>query len=332
MFFSIIIPTYNPNKYLPAALQAIATNKCIDDIEVIISDDISTEPFDDVLAQFPMLHIRVIQNDKHYGFPRPGRQHGLEEVQGEWICFQDQDDYFCDYTFDKVREYIIKNHIQNTLYTGVEHHSNDDESVSYTPMDIYTHGKFFELSFLRKNNINYDKLIYSEDINFTRKIILTCIKNNIEPNIWEESFYIWVKSKGSISQQETYHCAVISDTIQSTFVPIVQMIQHESLTGAQMYTIYDMGMHDLLSFYFYSQTANNDEEKEILKTKMKETLQPYIPIFLSYLEIDIKELKSILTSNKVEYTLIRNMTAEQYPFIEYMTIYDWIDEYIAPLV
>jgi hypothetical protein len=67
-------------------------------------------------------------------------------------------------------------------------------------MDIYTHGKFFELSFLRKNNINYDKLIYSEDINFTRKIILTCIKNNIEPNIWEESFYIWIKSKGSISQ------------------------------------------------------------------------------------------------------------------------------------
>jgi hypothetical protein len=50
------------------------------------------------------------------------------------------------------------------------------------------------------------------------------------------------------------------------------MIQHESLTGAQMYTIYDMGMHDLLSFYFYSQTANDDEEKEILKTKMKETL------------------------------------------------------------
>jgi glycosyltransferase involved in cell wall biosynthesis len=49
MFFSIIVPTYNPRKFLPKLLDSIATNKILDDIEIILSDDLSTEPFDDIV-------------------------------------------------------------------------------------------------------------------------------------------------------------------------------------------------------------------------------------------------------------------------------------------
>ena len=47
MFFSVIIPTYNPKKYLNNILESITKSDCMDDIEVIISDDCSTEDFSD---------------------------------------------------------------------------------------------------------------------------------------------------------------------------------------------------------------------------------------------------------------------------------------------
>ena len=63
MFFSIIIPTYNPNTCLTKLLESIDSNYCIDDIEIIISDDCSTESFDDLLTPFSHLNIRKIVND-----------------------------------------------------------------------------------------------------------------------------------------------------------------------------------------------------------------------------------------------------------------------------
>lgn len=82
MLFSIVVPIYNPGDCLKRLLTSIDTNYCIDDIEVILSDDLSTEPFDDLIEDFNNLTIKIIKNDKHYGFPRAGRQHGLEEAKG----------------------------------------------------------------------------------------------------------------------------------------------------------------------------------------------------------------------------------------------------------
>jgi len=37
--FTVVIPTYNPNHYLLELLKSIENNKCINEIEIIISDD-----------------------------------------------------------------------------------------------------------------------------------------------------------------------------------------------------------------------------------------------------------------------------------------------------
>lgn len=332
MFFSIIIPTYNPKKYLAKALQAIATNKCIDNIEVIISDDISTEPFDDVLAQFPMLHIKVIQNDKHYGFPRPGRQHGLEEAQGEWICFQDQDDTFCDQIFDTIYHYIKQKDIHHVLYGNVNFIHDDGSAVTIEATDVYTHGKFFEKKFLEANKISYTETRYSEDIIFTRKLMIALVLNDLSPNILNTFVYNWMQVQTSLSHTKNYTIIAAADTMQYTFGLTTSVLNTVNLNVNQVYRLYDICMHDILLFYFFTQTAKNDEEKAIFDKYVRNILVPYAAVFIKALDIDVQELKDILTSNIDEYNVLRITTSEQTPFIEYMTIYDWMDKYFAPLV
>jgi len=61
--FSIIIPTYNPNKYLPILLNSINMNNCLNEIEVIIVDDLSTESFDEIIKQYNKITIRKYSNE-----------------------------------------------------------------------------------------------------------------------------------------------------------------------------------------------------------------------------------------------------------------------------
>lgn len=76
MLFSIIIPTYNPGEYLDRMLASINRNFCIQDMEIILADDCSDEDLNIYKEHYPELTIHIIKNDKHYGFPRHGRQNG----------------------------------------------------------------------------------------------------------------------------------------------------------------------------------------------------------------------------------------------------------------
>ena len=332
MFFSIIIPTYNPKKYLPKIFQSILSNKCKDEIEIILSDDLSTEPFDDVVSQYSNLHIRIIKNDKHYGFPRPGRQNGLDAAKGQWICFQDQDDTFCENTFDEVLMYIKNNNIHNALYTDLQFIHTDGSIIPLDAEDIFTHGKFFEKIFLKKYNINYDPVRYSEDINFTYKIIICFICNRIIPGIWHKVFYNWMQEKTSLSHDTSYYLKCVPDTIYSFFHPITEALKLKDLDVNQIYELYDIVLHNILNIYFYSQIASTFEDRQIFDKYIKEIFIPYVKIFITTLDLDITELKEALTSNKMEYTIYRNIVSEQYLFIEYITFYDWMDKYFALLV
>ena len=89
MFFSVIIPTYNPDDKIVVLLNSIIANQCKDEIEVILADDCSTIDLNNIIEIYPELNIKIIVNQKHAGFPRMGRQNGLDAAQGEWITFAD---------------------------------------------------------------------------------------------------------------------------------------------------------------------------------------------------------------------------------------------------
>lgn len=92
MFLSIIIPTYNGEKYLHECLDSCLDQDCqSNDYEIICVDDGSTDRTPQMLLEYAQQYpiIRLILKE-HGG--KSGRVIGLEQAQGDFVWFVDHDD------------------------------------------------------------------------------------------------------------------------------------------------------------------------------------------------------------------------------------------------
>lgn len=87
---SVVIPTYNRSKLLPAAVQSALSQTCIDQCEVIVVDDGSTAPVElstDVVAR---TDVRLVRREN--GGLAAARNTGIAASRGEFIALLDDDD------------------------------------------------------------------------------------------------------------------------------------------------------------------------------------------------------------------------------------------------
>lgn len=89
MLVSVIIPTYNYGPYIEEAVQS-ALDQGIDDLEVIVVDDASTDDTLERLARCtdPRLRVAALA----HGGVCAARNHGLSVARGRYIAFLDADD------------------------------------------------------------------------------------------------------------------------------------------------------------------------------------------------------------------------------------------------
>ena len=83
MIFSIIIPTYNEEEYLPVLLESIKKQD-FDDYEVIVADANSTDKTREIAESYGCI---VVDG----GLPAVGRNKGAEIAKGEVLLFLDSD-------------------------------------------------------------------------------------------------------------------------------------------------------------------------------------------------------------------------------------------------
>jgi glycosyltransferase involved in cell wall biosynthesis len=86
---SVVIPTYNYGRFLPDALRSVAAQG-IDDLEIIVVDDGSTDHTPSILAQWPDARLRPIRREN--GGIMAARATGLAAVRGRFVAFLDADD------------------------------------------------------------------------------------------------------------------------------------------------------------------------------------------------------------------------------------------------
>jgi len=101
---SVVIPTYNAGDYLPGLLDSIF-KQAIEDMEVIIVDDCSTDNTIEVAEQYP---VRIIKMERNGG-PARARNRGVREAKGEIIFFLDSDVIVLDGTIREVKRYFEEN-------------------------------------------------------------------------------------------------------------------------------------------------------------------------------------------------------------------------------
>ena len=91
MFLSIIVPAYNVERYIDKCVDSLEEQN-IDDYEIIIINDCSTDNTINVIKRRAKCNIRIINKEINTGLSDT-RNIGIESANGEYIMFVDSDDY-----------------------------------------------------------------------------------------------------------------------------------------------------------------------------------------------------------------------------------------------
>ena len=87
---SVIMPSYNAEKYIEAAIKSVQA-QTYTNWELIIVDDCSTDKTVDIIRSFKDTRIRLYVKKKNSGAAE-SRNKALRETKGKWIAFLDSDD------------------------------------------------------------------------------------------------------------------------------------------------------------------------------------------------------------------------------------------------
>lgn len=94
---SVIVPVYNTLAYLDKCINSIL-NQTFTDFELLLIDDGSTDGSGEKLDEYAKVDLRIRVFHKENGGSSSARNLGIKEAKGEYLSFQDSDDY-CDEDF-----------------------------------------------------------------------------------------------------------------------------------------------------------------------------------------------------------------------------------------
>ncbi len=206
---SVIIPVYNTRNYIARCLDSIL-NQSIKNIEIILSDDLSTDNVDDIIIDY----IKKYNFIKYFNMPSKGmaggaRNMGLTHALGKYISFVDSDDWIDEnmlesmmYTLEKSNadiavcgviteydepeksearyEYKTSNLIEGkTALTLLSRQKHKNESISSIVCN-----KLYRTSFLKDNHFTFIRNNFNDDDVFNFICFLRATKVSIVPNTY----------------------------------------------------------------------------------------------------------------------------------------------------
>lgn len=202
---SVIIPTFNVERFIEDALKSVTNQNFAGAIEIIVIDDCSTDRTPEIVEDFKQNYsnfsITILYQPQNM---RQGtaRNRGIKEAKGKYIFFLDGDDFLEEYTFQKLFEvaeneqsdfvvcdwaYYYKDkgliYVNNDLFMFKERLIEQEcEDLLQAPT-YFTINKLYNRDFLIQNNIYYGEGYIYEDVEFYIKVA-NCANNiSVVPNL-----------------------------------------------------------------------------------------------------------------------------------------------------
>jgi len=115
---SIILPTYNREKYIKRAINS-ALNQTYKNLELIIIDDSSNNKIANIIFKIKKADSRVIyiRNESRLGFVKSLNK-GIRMAKGKYIARLDSDDFWCDQKKLEKQVNFLENHPDYVLVGG----------------------------------------------------------------------------------------------------------------------------------------------------------------------------------------------------------------------
>lgn len=118
-FFSIVVPAYKNEAYLPSCLDSILSQS-FQDWEAVVVVDGSPDRSNEIVRKYSENDSRFILVDKlaNEGTHR-ARMSGVEAASGEYICFLDADDKLPFTSLEQLHETILRNPECDVFHYGI---------------------------------------------------------------------------------------------------------------------------------------------------------------------------------------------------------------------
>lgn len=328
-FFSIVIPYYNGRKYLNGLLDSIVNQHLPEDIEVIISDDHSTEAYQDIIEQYKdKICIKQVQTPYNFG-PGNTREIGTKYCEGKWMTFIDCDDRFYEDVFSLIKEGIEKTEEKYLVVSDfVESDYNDKILRTYNKNMNWNHGKFYNRDNLWiPYDIHFPKNLKThEDIAISSQIFCALDDLGVEPSYCDVYTYKWMQNGESITRKkygdQTFLEVFFRDYIDSTAYVYINKF-NKGMISAEFAVICLFEV--LLNCYFYMQCfmfrhSNCLEEMEY-------NIKMFVLLFKKTFNLNNKDFVNIANSeNGSLYNYMReNAKVSTGNYVESLTFSQWLD-------
>jgi len=184
---SVIMPVYNTDKFIANALDSIL-KQTYSNLQILISDDGSSDKSKEIINSYIDKRIQFIHNDRNIGYLKTCNKL-FEFVKGEFIAFQDSDDWSYPTRIEKIMDVLLNDNeiaLCGCNFIRIDKANNKVITISDYPTTDYFIKEYIdvhkELPFcgasviLRKNVYNeiggyklfYDRLGYEDSDWFLR--------------------------------------------------------------------------------------------------------------------------------------------------------------------
>ncbi|WP_309472836.1 glycosyltransferase family 2 protein [Nostoc sp. ATCC 53789] len=221
---SVIIPAYNTEAYIAKSIES-ALEQTLNDIEVIIVDDGSSDQTVEIAKSFTDQRIKLIVNQENLG-ASVARNRALRAARGEWVAVLDSDDWYAPERLEKLvflaektnadmiadDLYLIQDGATSPWSTLIEESGErinevfQVDIVYFVETDVYGQPglhlglskPLFKREFLLKHGIRYDEEIrMGQDFWLDMKCLIKGARFFIEP----KPYYFYRSRPGSLVYQ-----------------------------------------------------------------------------------------------------------------------------------
>ena len=221
---SVIVPIYNIEAYLEDALECLAQQTLIDEMEVLMIDDGSTDSSKYIIERYALDHENFHAYHKANEGIAIARNFGLNLAKGEYIAFMDSDDFIFHDSYEKLYDMASKNQsdvvtanflrydskiawphpIGNFVFKNLDGNIDNTSGLEYPNLfwDMPVWNKLYKREFLIGNNIQFpNRDVLFEDNIFSNEVFIKAEK----VSILNDFVYCWrLGDIGSSSTQTVY--------------------------------------------------------------------------------------------------------------------------------
>lgn len=333
---SVIMPVFNVESYIGEALDSLLNQTMIEDIEVIMVDDGSTDNSRFIIDEYADKYDNFHAFHKANEGPGMARNHGLKFAKGDYIHFMDSDDYLPPrayenlYKFNHDNDFIVGNILkfgefniwENILFKNA--FKDFKGSVKSFRLDDYpnllwdtiTCNKLFKREFLDRFNIRFiDENTYYEDLLFSFQAYINAESIGFSQNI----FYFWRlrNNLSSITQKQddvknfrdrikvlkSYHSLMDKCDLNERLSSVIydKWLRHDLKTSLKKINNYP-------GKYYGELIGGVCEILDIIPDYMKDDLNSYLRIL--YAMVESHDINSLLRFAHLENEFLINPQME----------------------